>query len=85
MQYILTEEEYNALRSSRERKIKLNEQKLQTLCTKIADEMPVKWGGLDPQPWGCIITAAEEDDNECYCDKCPVIEICPNKDKRWSQ
>lgn len=86
MQYILTEEEYNALAVKKAWKTGLNvtEKKLQELCTKIANEMPVKWGWpsvSEPAPWGCILT----EEQEWYCDKCPVQAICPCSDKEWSQ
>lgn len=87
MQYILTEEEFNTLKHNQNNAIKLEKQKLQKLCTKIANEMPVKWGwwkGDDPTPWGCIITK-DENDEEWYCDQCPVLEICPNDYKRFSK
>ena len=93
MQYILTQHEYDALRKGQEKSIQLSEKKLQTLCTKIADEMPVKWGwgGPDPKPWNCKITletkSDEEDEfsEEWYCDKCPVISICPSDNKGFSK
>lgn len=85
MQYILTEDEYKELSSKKSWKTGLNvsEKRLQELCTKIANEMPVKWGwgGPEPKPWGCILT----EDDEWYCDKCPVQDICPHKCKEWSQ
>lgn len=42
MQYLLTQEEYDALRARQQHEI--STKKLQKLCTKIADTMPVKWG-----------------------------------------
>jgi hypothetical protein len=86
MMYILTEKEYNDLVNKRA-KVELGDtKKLQKLCTKIANEMPVKWGwgGADPKPWGCFITAVEKGE-EWFCDTCPVQSICPYDDKRWSQ
>jgi hypothetical protein len=91
MQYILTQEEYDKLRSQQKLAIDLNKKKLQTLCTKIANEMPVKWGwgGPDPKPWGCIIheddTDPENYSNFGYCDHCPVQEICPYTGKEYSK
>ena len=84
MQYILTQEEYNALKEEQVKIFRLSEKKLQDLCTKICNEMPVKWGwgGPDPKPWTCILT---QEDDEWYCDKCPVTEICPNPRKSWSK
>mgnify|MGYP003333244324 FL=1 len=84
MQYILTEEEYKELQKKRKHEIQLSRSKLQTLCTTIANEMPVKWGWSkdeEAKPWGCILTTEEE----WYCDSCPVTDICPNMDKHWSK
>jgi len=85
MMYILTEEELQALKAQ-QKSIRLeNTKKLQALCTKIADEMPIKWswGGPDKivQPWGCIKTKG----SDWYCDQCPVHDICPSTSKRHSQ
>ena len=91
MQYILTEEEYKTLKSKQNYEIELSKKKLQTLCTKIANEMPVvvrRWDSPDPKPWGCKITIEENSEygnDEWYCDKCPVQEICPSDNKEWSK
>lgn len=86
MQYLLTKEEYDALHTRKEEHIALEKKKLQKLCTKIANEMPVVWGwgGPDPKPWGCYLTARENDE-EWYCDKCPVQEICPSDERDYSK
>jgi len=84
MQYILTQEEYDALRKKQQHELTLSKGKLQKLCTKIADTMPVKWGWSkdeEAKPWGCILT----NEHEWYCDSCPVQEICPYHSKSWSQ
>lgn len=83
MQYILSQEEYDSLKAEQVKTIRLSTKKLQILCTKICNEMPVKWGwgGPDPKPWMCILN---EDQGMEYCDSCPVQEICPG-DKRWSK
>lgn len=84
MQYLLTQEEYDALRARQQHEIELSTKKLQKLCTKIADTMPVKWGWSkdeEAKPWGCIHSQQEE----WYCDSCPVQEICPEPDKEWSK
>lgn len=85
MQYILTKEEYDELALKKDWRTGLNvtQKRLQELCTKIANEMPViwGWGGPDPKPWGCILT----EEGEWYCDKCPVQDICPYLHKEWSQ
>jgi hypothetical protein len=86
MQYILSEEEYAALKAVQSTQLKLGQKKLQTLCSKICDTMPVHWGwgGPDPKPWSCILTRSPPD-QDWYCDKCPVTEICPHPCKEWSQ
>ena len=83
MQFLLTSEEYNDLVSRKTQAINLERHKLQKLCTKIANEMPVKWGwgGPDPKPWKCMI----DDEQEWYCDSCPVILICPYDGKSFSK
>jgi hypothetical protein len=82
MQYILTQDEYNALLAKQTLKIELQTKKLQDLCTKIANTMPVKrrWDKKDSSPWGCALTI----DDWC-CDECPVQSICPNEFKNWSK
>lgn len=85
MQYILSEEEMEEVRQLR---VKLKSlpsvDKLQEMCSKIADEYP-SWRGWDgkeePTPWTCVLTA----EYEHYCDKCPVQEICPEPYKSWSK
>jgi len=85
MQFILSEEEYEALleKGSQKDFIRLNNKALQELCTQIADTMPIKWswGEDKPKPWGCIHSAK---DYEWYCDDCPVQNICPSN-KQYSQ
>ena len=91
MQYILSEDEMQAVRNDRASlqellKILPSKDKLQKMCTKIADEWPTftGWDKKNPQPaepWGCIITA----DYEHYCDECPVQDICPNQNMHWSK
>ncbi len=84
MQYLLTQQELDDLKAAQTQQLRLSTKKLQTLCTKICNEMPVKWGwgGPDPKPWTCILT--QEDDEEWYCDQCPVTEICPGP-IHWSK
>ena len=84
MQYLLTQEEYDALRARQQHEIALSTKKLQKLCTEIANTMPVKrsWDPkAEPSPWGCILT----EKHEHYCDLCPVQEICPEPHKEWSK
>lgn len=86
MMYILTQEEFDALKAVQKTERLENTKKIQVLCTKIADTMPVKWGwgGPDPKPWGCFITR-EQEGEEWYCDKCPVQTICPSPRRPYSQ
>lgn len=88
MQYILSEEEYRKLTNNRinaleaRRQLTSLENKLQTLCTKVANEMPIMfWDNTKPQPWGCILSK----DCEWYCDECPVKDICPSDAKTFSK
>lgn len=87
--YILTQEELDALQKQQEATLKLSKDKLQELCTQIADTMPIKyWGRQDAEPWRCILTVKKEwegDFDEWYCDECPVRSICPNTSKQYSQ
>ena len=84
MQYILTEEEYTALKTRQAYEYNLSRDKLQALCTKIAITMPIKvdWRSGTYEPWGCILA---ETAHSGYCDECPVQAICPHEDKDWSQ
>jgi len=70
MQYLLTEEEYREL--NKPPYLGLTKKRLQTLCTKIADTMPVNagWRREENVPWGCILSKIEDDD-EWFCDECP--------------
>jgi len=86
MLYILNEEEYQKLVSDKVERALIAQGKLQKLCTRICNEMPIKWGGYvghpddDPKPWVCIHSLADE----WYCDQCPMIEICPTQQKKFS-
>ena len=83
MQYILTETEYNELKYTKRHSIDLAKGKLQKLCTKIAEEMPIKfWGNTEAKTWGCILTKGG---GPGYCDECPVQDICPETGKEWSK
>ncbi len=90
MQYILSEEEMEEVRKLRAKMKSLPDvDKLQKMCTKIADEWPTwtGWNKKCPQPaepWGCVITR-EEENEEWYCDECPVQTICPREWKSWSK
>ncbi len=94
MQYILTEEEFKELVSAKKNQITMTPGKLQKLCTRIADELPISfWHRKEKHPWGCKITKEKEatkndesfcDDDYC-CDECIVSEICPYVSKAWSK
>ena len=88
MQYILTQEEYNELLAKKKTEIGLYKEKLQNLCTKIANEMPItrSWDKNNKSPWGCILTQKDKDGYlDWYCDNCPVQYICPYEYKEFSQ
>jgi hypothetical protein len=83
MQYLLTESEYLKLKGEAIQKIKVNERKLQELCTLAAQHIPIvpHWGeDRTPRPWGCILKRQTP-----YCDECPVKELCPYDNKEWSK
>lgn len=94
MNYLLDEDEYQQLKSFQRLTILQETEKLQTLCTKICNEMPVQYelpdGKLsEPRVWHCILSLRRTDTlhgyHGGYCDKCPVISICPHKGKRFSK
>lgn len=88
MQYILTQAEFDELNRKREHELKMSKAKLQKLCSKISNEMPIKfWGNKEARPWGCGLDPKDADEgyDEFYCDECPVQDICPNDHKHWSQ
>lgn len=87
MQYILTEEEYKQLKSIQQYHIDVSKMRLQKLCSKIANEMPIKfWGRKEAEPWRCCLEEyVPEDGCPGYCDECPVQDICPREDKEWSK
>lgn len=92
MQYILSQEEMDEVNQLRKDVKVVNElfkreAKLQRICTKAANEWPVKyWGRKEAEPWGCKITMEKNKEvDEWYCDNCPVQEICPYPFKGWSK
>lgn len=94
MKYLLDEDEYQQLKSFQRLAILQETEKLQALCTKICNEMPVEYekpdGFLtDPRPWHCILSLQRTDNlhgyQGGYCDHCPVISICPYKGKKFSK
>lgn len=77
MQYILTEEEYNELKSKPQKIKHEMQQIINKLCQRVCDSEPIPdayWveEGEEPEPWGC----KESKDFEWYCDECPVRNIC---------
>lgn len=85
MQYILTEGEYAELCGRADHERAALQETLLDLCTKVANYMPIDFGWGEPgrRPWGCIRTAGNK--YGVYCDECPVRDVCPNPDKRWSK
>jgi len=84
MQYLLTQEEYDALRNAGQAEKQQIKDTLQDLCTKVADHMPVMWGwskNEEAKPWGCILTR----NSDWYCDACPVRKVCPYPRKELSK
>lgn len=84
MQYLLSQEEMDALKARAMRgDAAPDKEALQKLCTLAADHAPAyrNWDKDDTSPWGCILSAQ----NFGYCDDCPVKEICPHPHKRWSK
>lgn len=78
MQYILTQEEYDALIK---RTVDVKEDAKNTineLCKEVAIHKPVRrsWAThLPPSPWGCI-HQTDQKNSPIYCDECPVIRVC---------
>lgn len=81
VQYILTEEEYTELKKKQKYSLELSKNKLQNLCTHIADNLVLTTGWAKGNPWGCILST----DHEHYCDECPVQDICPSNKKTYSK
>lgn len=86
MQYILTQQELDALRSEEKQRTDTRAQELQALCTLAAQHIPVvvEWSvNPTPRPWGCILGPREQ--NPGYCDRCPARKVCPHPGKEWSK
>lgn len=89
MQYILSEEEYQQLKQAPLLIQQEKEKVIMELCRRVANSENVKvsWRkydeskGIVPEPWGCI----HDQENEWYCDQCPVRKICPEKYKNLSK
>lgn len=87
MQYLLTKDEYDALRAEQQASLDASKAKLQKLATSAANHIPIlhDWAPKDPAtPWGCILNKAPEA-NPGYCDDCPAQIICPHDGKEFSQ
>jgi hypothetical protein len=86
MQYLLSEQEYEELKSSAIKQRFRADAQLQEFCTLAAQHIPVKipWLKSSPVPWGCILS--EDDNNSTHCcDECPAVKFCPYEDKEFSQ
>lgn len=86
MQYLLTQQEYEALHREKRLRTDGEKAKLQELCTLAAQHIPivVEWGSdKTPRPWGCILGPREQ--HPCYCDECPAQDVCPHESKEWSK
>ena len=79
MHYILSEEEYKALVAKGAAAEIREKDKIQALCTMVADYKPVGMG-RNSEPWGCTINV-----DDGVCDGCPVEELCGYEFKEWSQ
>lgn len=79
MQYLLSQEEFDELKAKAAILDTQTVAKIQSLCTKVAENMPVDVGGK-LKPWGCILPGKSG-----VCDGCPVQEECPYPYKRWSK
>ena len=85
MKYLLTEQEYYDLKHEGEDKIEEFEDKLQTFCTWVAENTPVKyWGNDVAKIWECILPE-DSINHQGYCDCCPSRDICPCDHKSWSK
>ena len=86
MQYILSEAEYQELKRDQATRLRVKQEKLQSICTLAAQHIPVAhdWShDKTPRPWGCILGPDEQ--NPGYCDDCPVSDLCPHPGKEWSK
>lgn len=87
MQYLLTQQEYDALQREKRLRTEAQTAELQKLCTLAAQHVPVvvRWSSdKTPRPWGCILDA-DGTKNPGYCDLCPAQDVCPCERKEWSK
>ena len=88
MQYILSEEEYQALTATKQA---VDKNALLDLCRRAAKHIPisVSYGpgeNSGPEgPWGCILDTFQQGRGPRYCDLCPSRHICPYDEKVWSK
>ena len=86
MQYLLTQQEYEALRREKSLRTDGEKARLQELCTTAAQHIPIviEWSSdKTPRPWGCILGPREQSPG--YCDQCPAKDVCPHEGKRVSK
>jgi len=88
MQFLLSEEEYNQLKSKRIELQEKDKRKLQTFCTMVANSLPVKfWDRKEAEIWGCVLNKETTGQPaSCgYCDQCPSVDMCPYENKDFSK
>jgi hypothetical protein len=81
MKYVLSQEEFDELNQKNIKAAQALKDTLQDLCTRVANNEPVKDGWYAGKPWGCVLTV----EHEWYCDDCPVQKVCPREWKEWSK
>jgi hypothetical protein len=87
MQYILTEQELQALKREKQGRTDSQNAELLKLCKLAAEHIPVPrpWTPeKPPAPWGCILTE-DRMKNPRYCDCCPARHVCPHEGKEFSK
>ena len=85
MQYILTETEYKELITRAEAAKADARKTINGLCRQVATLKPIKrsWSPQsEPSPWGCIKNRVG---SPHYCDDCPVVDVCQESGKQFSQ
>ena len=88
MQYLLTQQEFDAMQLAKTRRTNDEKAKLQALCTLAAQHIPIVVECNDDKttrPWGCILERVKTHDSPAYCDCCPAQTLCPHDAKEWSQ
>ena len=81
MMYVLTRKELDKLEAAPGEVGDELTEKIQELCTRVADHEILKTGWRKGQPWGCIHST----EDEWHCDDCPVLDLCPEQFKSWSK